>query len=239
MKTPRIFGRPCRRAFTLTELLVVIAIISTLASLSVRGILSTKDRAKAVACVSNLREIGVAVSLHAMDHDGQLPEAWSASNVSYASVLEPYISQVAESVKHDRKNVFVCPGDKLQPQVTANTAGIYTYSMNDRLGKLGTMHLAQIKSPATTFLFTDGTQITNNWNLSSATVWLPTELFYPASGTNPDGLVPAAGDSDAGWEVQGNIRYRHGGAANFLMADGHVEAIKAGALRYRNGGMCD
>lgn len=224
------------RGFTLTELLVVIAIISMLASLSFRGFHSTNDRAKAAACVSNLRQIGLTVSLYAMDHNGQLPEAWSPSNVSYATVLEPYVSQIAETVKRDRKNVFVCPGDKLQPQVTANTAGIFTYSMNDRLGKLGAVRLAQIKSPSMTFLFTDGTQITNNWNLSSATVWLPTELFYPASGTNPDGFVPASGDSDAGWEVQGCIRYRHGGAANFLMADGHVEAIKKGALLYKNGG---
>ena len=231
MKTIGVSGRSGEKAFTLIELLVVVSIIGILASLAVPALSSANVRAEAIGCVSNLREIGMAVEIYAADHCGVLPVAWDGST-TYATVLEPYISQ---KVTTDKKNVFVCPGNILP--VAQGSAGIITYSMHDKLGS--GVRLIQIKSPATTFLFTDGTQVRDNGSLSSATVWLPNELIYPTSATNPEGLVPATGDSDGGWDVQGNIRYRHGHAANFLMADGHVEAIKAGALRYKNGGTCE
>jgi prepilin-type processing-associated H-X9-DG protein len=180
--------------------------------------------------MSNLRQIGVTVALYTTDHTGLLPEAWNASSgVSYATILEPYLSQATDRVKHDRKNIFVCPGNTLP--VAEGSAGIITYSMNVVLGS-GTVRLMQIPSPSTTFLFTDGTQITANRNLSSASIYEPWQLFW---GSNPEEVVPTTQDADgtaAGW-----IRYRHGGAANFLMVDGHVEAIKKGSLLSKNGGM--
>jgi prepilin-type processing-associated H-X9-DG protein/prepilin-type N-terminal cleavage/methylation domain-containing protein len=221
------------RAFSLTEMMVVIAIVSMLGSMAVPKLLSTRDRAKAVACASNLREIGMAVSLYAMDHAGQLPEAWNEpTKTPYTTLLEPYVSQVEESVKHDKKNVFVCPGNKLPPQIVDSTVGIYTYSMNIILGN-GTVRLPQIKSPSTTFVFTDGTQVTSNGNLASGSIYQPWQLFWV---TDPNVSVPPDNDSDSS-ASGGSVRYRHAGAANFLMADGHVEAIKAGTLLSRTGGM--
>jgi prepilin-type N-terminal cleavage/methylation domain-containing protein len=62
-----------RRAFTLVELLVVIAIIAILAALLLPALASAKDRARRIACLSNLRQIGLAIHNYASDSNGRIP----------------------------------------------------------------------------------------------------------------------------------------------------------------------
>jgi prepilin-type N-terminal cleavage/methylation domain-containing protein len=62
-----------RRAFTLIELLVVIAIISILAALLLPVLASAKERARRVVCLSNLRQIGLAIHSYAPDSNGRIP----------------------------------------------------------------------------------------------------------------------------------------------------------------------
>src|SRR6185295_17760709 len=59
--------------FTLVELLVVIAIIAILAALLLPAITQAKLRAQRIACVNNLREVGLAFHMFANDHRGRLP----------------------------------------------------------------------------------------------------------------------------------------------------------------------
>src|SRR5438477_5172751 len=69
LKSAFLFGR----AFTLIELLVVIAIIAILAALLLPALAAAKSRGKQAACLSNMRQIGIAMRMYADDDpDGYL-----------------------------------------------------------------------------------------------------------------------------------------------------------------------
>jgi prepilin-type N-terminal cleavage/methylation domain-containing protein/prepilin-type processing-associated H-X9-DG protein len=63
----------CHSAFTLIELLVVIAIIAILAALVMPALASAKLAGGKAACISNLRQIGLAIQAYASDFDGMMP----------------------------------------------------------------------------------------------------------------------------------------------------------------------
>ena len=65
--------RPSSRAFTLIELLVVIAIIAVLAALLLPALNSAQQAGRKAACLSNLRQLGIAIQSYAGDNDGRIP----------------------------------------------------------------------------------------------------------------------------------------------------------------------
>jgi prepilin-type N-terminal cleavage/methylation domain-containing protein/prepilin-type processing-associated H-X9-DG protein len=71
------------RGFTLIELVVVIAIVAILAALLLPALAAAKERSKDAACLSNLRQIGIAIRAYADDNSGNIP---------YGPVSPPFLN---------------------------------------------------------------------------------------------------------------------------------------------------
>src|SRR3954468_23505619 len=96
-----------RWGFTLIELLVVIAIIAILAAILFPVFAQAREAARKISCVSNTRQIGLALMQYATDYDdtvvpnnNQVAGSASSTWLSWPDFLQPYI-------KND--GVFVCP----------------------------------------------------------------------------------------------------------------------------------
>jgi prepilin-type N-terminal cleavage/methylation domain-containing protein len=106
--------------FTLIELLVCISIIAILASILLPALSRARDQAARVHCLSNLRQIGHAVSLYAEDNDETLPtvEDWPAfggrrgTSIVYSSDLYDPTNRPLNPYVGFALDVFRCPRDK-------------------------------------------------------------------------------------------------------------------------------
>src|ERR1041384_1800816 len=79
------------RAFTLIELLVVIAIIAILAALLLPALVNTKERARRVACKSNLRQFILAVHMYGQENRDRTPSAFPENQGPEAYEYTPVI----------------------------------------------------------------------------------------------------------------------------------------------------
>jgi len=102
-----------RRAFTLIELLVVIAIIAILAAILFPVFAAAKGAAKQSMCLSNTKQVGIALHLYATDYDDRMPGLLAAippiNGGSFSWPYIPYDRQIAPYVKNDQ--IYACPND--------------------------------------------------------------------------------------------------------------------------------
>lgn len=102
-----------RRAFTLIELLVVIAIIAILAAILFPVFAQAKEKAKATACLSNMKQIGVGLQLYITDNDDRLffRVGWKNSRSGFIATQDSlrWWNQLAPYVRNN--DIYKCPSD--------------------------------------------------------------------------------------------------------------------------------
>lgn|GEM_PF-3511099 len=85
--------------FSLIELMAVTAIILTLVTLLLPPLIKAQRAARRAYCLSNLRQIGMAVHFYGMDNGGQAPSGWDG----FEGLL----------INHSLDLLWLCPSDRL------------------------------------------------------------------------------------------------------------------------------
>ena len=230
-------GRPARTrvsGFTLIELLVIVAVLGILASLLLPALAGARRKADSARCGQNLRQVGLGMRLYAdADASGRLPGDDRPGPRPIG--LDPGPAWVFNltNVLGSVEQIRLCPSDTLRSWIRTNFACSYVlneYTSTDRRSQPGA---ARIVDPEGGTVGVSTTQRRLDLLPSPS----QTILVFEASE-----LGQRIGDSRThpdtwflGWSnVVADIDpYRHGRIANYLFADGHVEAIPAEALRTR------
>lgn len=218
-----------RRGFTLIELLVALSVVAVLGALSLGSIHKTLDGAKAAACVHSLRQLGMATTLYLAENnqrffyyrrgrpDGTLwyfgleSGSWldgeGTRNLDATKgPLYPYLRTVG--------GVEICPGFDYgsalwKPKFKGASWG-YGYNVLLGGGVLGRdlpQNLLRVAAPSRVIVFGDCAQV-NTFQPPASAAHPMIEEFYVID------------------QSARTIHFRHNGRANFLFADGHVEALE-------------
>ncbi|MBX3110653.1 MAG: DUF1559 domain-containing protein [Fimbriimonadaceae bacterium] len=135
-----------KSAFTLIELLVVIAIIAILAAILFPVFAQAKEAAKKTQCLSNMKQIGLALQMYANDYDDvNTPSQYGSggdntqSLIAWTTTVHPYIKNGDQKldahgtvVSKGKAGIYTCPS---APQVDQNNVEVegYPYGLHHQI----------------------------------------------------------------------------------------------------------
>jgi prepilin-type N-terminal cleavage/methylation domain-containing protein/prepilin-type processing-associated H-X9-DG protein len=242
-----------RSAFTLIELLVVIAIIAILAAILFPVFAQAREKARQASCLSNLKQLGLAVIQYNQDYDETMPPAasnepaWGGNPAwcnSWVLLVQPYCKSLG---------IFYCPSDS-RNQTTAWQGESISYAPNVFLGQgqstwgfngafsvfengsgfWGAVQptLASFNRPAETIMIAEkhnqqtGIRVRYACPIiddAAVPSWKLNWMDGGNFGQLPDGSRPDAAYPRG---KDGAVATKHAGMTNFSFADGHVKAMR-------------
>ncbi|AKC83511.1 hypothetical protein IMCC26134_13330 [Verrucomicrobia bacterium IMCC26134] len=209
------------KGFTLIELLTVIAIIGILAAIIIPTVGKVRESAKKAQCVSNLKQIGMTIGLYLNENKNMMPFSADDTSTGWDQYKAPLPLLTRSTANLDRKaydnpetnHIFNCPSDKNFFRTYVSNAQF----MIQRISNPGkTMPYTKIPSPSTKIIITD----------SEPPAVIPADPTLANGDPGPFAVNNNAGD------YLTKMGSRHGGKANALYADFHVNTIDRQQVDY-------